>query len=117
MKIVALEKSELYDAVKALGGRYDWFTEKNEEKCSPPIIAYNPEHPLDITVKSVYFENDFLYFDAEDVEYGNEYNRCTLDDVEFGHIGFITDYLPTTDDVEDVSNIAAQEKLGKYLFT
>lgn len=112
-----LEYSELYAAVKALGGRYDWYDEENNEKCTPPIIAYNPEHPIDVTIKSVYIGNDnSLYFDAEDVEFLHEYKQCNLDDVEFGHIGFITDYLPETESIGDVSDVAEQERLGRHLF-
>lgn len=95
-----LEISELRDAIKAHGGRYAW----PDGISSGPIVIYNIEHPIDIEINDIWLDRNDILFNGEDVVTGEEYQDCEIGDVEFSHVGFITEYISATDTVKTVTN-------------
>lgn len=96
------EYQELYLAIKAHGGLYEWNTEDEDY----PIIAVNVDcicpNPTDVCVTKVYInEDDELKLEGEDKEFGEKIN-FKWDDVFAGHLSSIIDYLPCTTEVSSV---------------
>lgn len=100
--IKAQEYKELYIAVEAHGGLYEWDLSEGNY----PIIAVNVEsiapEPMDIDIYKVSIENGILKIYGKDKEYGNEISFKPKD-VFAGHLSFIIDYIPSTDSVDDVT--------------
>lgn len=104
-----LERQELIAAVKAHGGEYVFIDEDDEdwsEKDFPIVIAsfkYSDEQS-DYNVSRVTVdENGYLtiYGFRKDCDCPSDEGELYY--IEFGHIGNITDYIPETEDVKDVS--------------
>lgn len=96
------EYQELYLAIKAHGGLYEWDME-NEDY---PIIAVNVDcicpNPTDVCVTKAYIdENNELKLEGEDKEFGERVS-FKWDDVFAGHLSSIIDYLPCTIKVSSV---------------
>ena len=102
-EIKALECEELKLAIEAHGGCYEW---GGENIGNAPIIAIKsnksePE-PQDIEVTKVAILDGQLKISGvanknrEPVKFG-------VDDIFAGHLSFIIDYIPATDEVSDVS--------------
>jgi len=101
-EVKALEYEELKRAVEAHGGSYDWTI---NEGCSP-VIAINPEcsepGPVDIDVTKVVLRNGSLeIFGVDNIN--REPIDFDIDDIFAGHLSIITDYIPETDTISDVS--------------
>ncbi|MDR1459492.1 MAG: hypothetical protein LBI60_04695 [Bacteroidales bacterium] len=109
------EIAELIAAVNAHGGRYEWPVDDDEnddgeedddENKDRPIIAINPDNccpnPQDVEVISVSVNSGKL--ELEGVDKNDRYDvSFTPEEVFIGHLSFITDYIPETDTVSDVS--------------
>lgn len=102
-ELKALEYEELRRAIEAHGGSYEWDSKSGG---SYPIIAINsnksePE-PQDIEITKVTIVEGCLKISGVDNKYGEPVAFDT-DDIFAGHLSFIIDYLPATDEVSDVS--------------
>lgn len=102
-ELKALEYEELRRAIEAHGGSYEWDSKSGG---SYPIIAINsnksePE-PQDIEITKVAIVEGCLKISGVDNKYG-EPVKFDAGDVFAGHLSFIIDYLPATDEVSDVS--------------
>lgn len=102
-EVKALEFTELRRAIEAHGGFYEW-NKKNSG--SRPLIAINPDNskpsPQDIEVTKVAIVDGNIEISGVDNKYGEPID-FQLDDIFAGHISFITEYIPATDKVLDVS--------------
>lgn len=108
-KIKRQEYHELYLAVKAHGGSYEWSMEDNEDY---PIIAVNVNsiypNPTDVCVTKVYIDqDDSLRLEGEDKEYGEKI-IFEWDDVFAGHLSSIIDHIPCTAEVSSVRYIPSK---------
>ncbi len=101
-EVKALEYEELKRAVEAHGGSYDWTI---HDGCSP-VIAINPEcsepEPVDIDVTKVVLRNGSLEISGVDNTNGEPID-FNIDDIFAGHLSIITDYIPETYTISDVS--------------
>ena len=102
-EIKALECEELKLAIEAHGGCYEW---GGENIGNAPIIAINsnksePE-PQDIEVTKVAILDGQLKISGVDNKY-REPVKFDVDDIFAGHLSFIIDYIPATDEISDVS--------------
>lgn len=102
-ELKALEHEELKRAIEAHGGSYEWDSENGG---SYPIIAINsnksePE-PQDIEITKVSIVDGQLKISGVDNKYG-EPIKFDTDDIFAGHLSFIIDYIPATNEVSDVS--------------
>ncbi|WP_417190439.1 hypothetical protein [Bacteroides sp.] len=102
-EIKALECEELKLAIEAHGGCYEW---GGENIGNAPIIAINsnksePE-PQDIEVTKVAILDGQLKISGIDNK-NREPVKFDTDDIFAGHLSFIIDYIPATDEVSDVS--------------
>lgn len=101
-EVKALEYEELKRAVEAHGGSYDWII---HDGCSP-VIAINPEcsepEPVDIDVTKVVLRNGSLEISGVGNTNGEPID-FNIDDIFAGHLSIITDYIPETDTISDVS--------------
>lgn len=112
------EYQELYQAIKAHGGEYSWGTEDGEGNWSfnlgdYPIFAinttgYTPQ-PMDICIRSVRIENGRIKLEGEDNEFGNRIEFST-DDVFAGHLSYITDLIPATEQVSEVKAVPNEQR-------
>lgn len=105
-KLEALEREELKKAVLAHGGEFRFQTEdgENVEGVQMPIVMAGNRHwdaNCDCYITRVAVVDGILEIYGYDKEYGNEEMR--LDDVEFGHLSYIIDEIPETNDVKDVT--------------
>lgn len=99
----ALEYKELRRAIEAHGGSYQWDSENGG---SYPIIAINqnksePE-PQDVEITKVAIVEGCLKISGVDNKYG-EPVVFEVDDIFAGHLSFIIDYIPATDEVSNVT--------------
>lgn len=109
-KLDAIEREELIAAVKAHGGEYVFISEDDEDwsaKDYPIVIAsfkYSDEQ-ADYNVSRVTV-NDKGYLTIfgfrKDCDAPGDEDELYY--IEFGHIGNITDYIPETETVKDVSS-------------
>lgn len=101
--IKAQEYKELYAAVEAHGGVYQW----NPGNGSYPTIAVNVNciypHPRDINIYKVSVRENVLDIYGKDKEFGNDV-RIKPEEVFAGHLSFIIDYIPSTYTMDDVSS-------------
>ena len=111
-KLDEIERQELAAAVKAHGGEYVFINEDDEdwyERECPVIVASTrySDAQEDYTVSRVTVDEDgFLTIYGFDKEYGNPMNEHELYYIEYGHISSITDYIPETEIIKDVSQSA-----------
>lgn len=106
-ELKALEHEELKRAIEAHGDSYEWDSENGG---SYPIIAINsnksePE-PQDIEITKVAIIDGRLKISGVDNKYGGPV-KFDADDIFAGHLSFIIDYIPATDEVSDVSQSEA----------
>jgi hypothetical protein len=91
--------NELFRAVEAHGGCYEW---PDEEEA--PIIAVNPDcvapSPIDIIVTKAYIREGRLRLCGEEKEYGTEYD-FDPHEAFTGHLAYVIDCIPETDKVKD----------------
>lgn len=106
-EIKTLECCELKRAVSAHGGSYEW---SEENSGCPPIIAINPNNsapePQDVEITKVAVIDNCLEISGIDKRTG-EPIEFDIDDIFPGHLSFIIDYIPETDEVYDVSQPAS----------
>lgn len=105
-EIEAQEREELKKAVLAHGGEFRFQTENGGgiEGIQAPIVMAGDSHwetNCDCYITRVAIVNGFLEIYGYDKEYGNKEMR--LDDIEFGHLEYIIDEIPETDEVSDVT--------------
>lgn len=98
-EIEALDRRELLAAVKAHGGEYVFG--KDDAPC---IMAGDRhwDHNEDCNITRVVADGDWVEI------YGRPCEGCSeedvlLEDIEYGHIGYIIDYIPETEAVKDVT--------------
>lgn len=118
IEIKKKEYQELYQAIKAHGGEYSWGTEDEEgdwwfNLVDYPIVAvnttgYTPQ-PMDICIRSVRIENDRIELEGEDNEFRNRIEFST-DDVFAGHLSYITDLIPATEQVSEVKAVPNEQR-------
>lgn len=105
----AKEREELIAAVKAHGGEYVFIDEDDEdwdEREYPVIVASTrySDAQEDYTVSRVTVDEDgYLTIYGFRNEYGCPTDADELCHIEYGHISSITDYIPETETVKDVS--------------
>ncbi|WP_455674194.1 hypothetical protein [Phocaeicola sp.] len=96
------EYKELYAAVEAHGGTYEW----NLSEGNYPTIAVNVDsiypNPMDMNIYKVSIQDGILQIYGEDKEYGNNI-PFKLKDVFAGHLSSIIDYIPAAGDVDEVT--------------
>lgn len=101
--IKAQEYKELYAAVEAHGGIYEWDLSNGNY----PTIAVNADstcpNPTDVDIYKVSIQQGVLKIYGEDKEYGNDV-PFKPEDVFAGHLSSIIDYIPATRGVEDVTS-------------
>ena len=95
------ERQELFSAVQAHDGCYEW-----KEGKEHPIIAITPDNtipnPIDVNVTKVWIENGILHLCGE--EKNDRYEiKFKPDEVFAGHLSFIIGYLPEIGGTSDVS--------------
>lgn len=105
-ELEALEREELKKAVLAHGGEFRFQTKDGEEieGVSAPIVMAGDSHwdsNCDCVITRVAVVDGYLEIYGYDKEYGSE--EMWLDDVEFGHLSYIIDEIPETEDMKDVS--------------
>lgn len=105
-KLEALEREELKKAILAHGGEFRFLTEDGEEieGITAPIVMAGDSHwdsNCDCIITRVAVVDGYLEIYGYDKEYRDE--ELYLDDVEIGHLSYIIDEIPETDDVSDVS--------------
>lgn len=115
-KIRNLERIELMRALEAHGGSYEW----GEGDCCP-IIAVNPDssepEPEDVRVTKVAIIDGSIEIYGVDNKHGEPVD-FGIGDIFVGHVSFITDCIPETKEVSDVSiscpiNCCKSSKNGK----
>lgn len=105
----AVERTELKEAVKAHGGSFSFFNNDGEEiETGAPIVVasfkYAEEYSEYYVSKVVVDEHDILkiYGFPKESIFGIS-GEDILDTIEEGHISYITDYIPETEEIKDVS--------------
>ena len=101
------EQQELRQALEAHGGSYSWWNSNTGDwENEYPIVAVNVDNmcpePMDIIIRSVFIVDGVFCFDAENKEYGHDV-EVRASDFFPGHLSFIIDYIPATEDVDDVT--------------
>lgn len=103
-RIKQLEYKELFNAIQAHGGSYEWDLESGD---GYPIIAVNVDSicptPMDIVITKAYIENGHLHLEGEDNESGSPVD-FSCEDVFAGHLSYILHYLPETELVHSVKS-------------
>lgn len=111
-KLDAIEREELIAAVKAHGGEYVFISEDDEDwsvKDYPIVIAsfkYSDEQ-ADYNVSRVAVDDKgylTIFGFRKDCDAPEDEDELYY--IEFGYIGNITDYIPETETVKDVSSSA-----------
>lgn len=111
-KLDAIEKKELIAAVKAHGGEYvfihiddDGYCNEEEKNNAPIIMASTRcmDHYEDFYVSRVEIYAYHLIIYGWPIE-GYEDER-EIDSIAHGHLGYVIDHIPETNDVKDVTNI------------
>lgn len=105
-ELEALEREELKKAVLAHGGEFRFQTEDGESigDIQAPIVMAGDRHwdsNCDCIITRVAVVNGGLEIYGYDKEYGDK--EMWLDDVEFGHLSYIIDEIPETNEVKDVT--------------
>lgn len=108
-EIKALERIELERAVEAHGGSYDW--RKGNDVCCP-IIAINHDRcepePQDVEIFKVEILNGHLKITGVDNK-TRETITFKMEDIFPGHLSFIINYIPATEEVSDVSTLSSEK--------
>lgn len=102
---------ELQAALNAHSGSYTWGEENEDgdvelpdtDNC--PLILANPTHsdgPSDVYIAQISYGDNGFYIVAYTKEWLDEID-IEIDDIEIGHLEFIIDYIPETQEVSDVS--------------
>lgn len=117
-----LERKELIAAVEAHGGEYvfihldDEGDYDDDERNNAPIISGSygwMSNYEDFYVSRVEVRNGFLTLYGWDKEgYSDEHE---IDDVAHGHLGYVTDMIPETETVKDVTITTDKDKLRNII--
>lgn len=123
-KLDAIERNELEAAVKAHGGEYVFLSidedgdyDMKKLDSDTPIVAASTRYMdsyEDFYITRVVLKNEkYLTIYGILKEYlGDE---CELESVAHGHLGYITDCIPETDEVKDVSISSDKNKLYRIV--
>ena len=112
-EIEALDRRELLAAVKAHGGEYVFKDdEKGIDHYTPCVMAGDRhwDHNEDCNITRVVADGDWLEIYGVPCD-GLDDGEIYLDDIEYGHLSYITDYIPETEEVKDVTEKPAPIKL------
>lgn len=104
-ELEAIEREELKRAVLAHGGEFRFKTTDGNVPLGvqPPVVIAGDSHwesYCDCVITCVKVRNGNLEIYGYDKEYGNQE---MLLEVETGHLGYIIDEIPETEEVTDVS--------------
>ena len=97
------ELHELEIAVRRFGGEVHFgldYTGHDASGTERPVICVNLSHgegPEDVYINAIRIHDDCMEILAEHKEYGDPFILDT-DDIEFGHVSFITDNIPDNED-------------------
>lgn len=105
-EIEAIEREELKKAVLAHGGEFRFQTEDGGgiEGVQAPIVMAGTKHwesNCDCYITRIVVNDGFLEIYGYDKECGDK--ETLLTDIGFGHLGYIIDEIPETDEVQDVT--------------
>lgn len=105
-EIEANEYAELKKAVLAHGGEFRFQDEDGNDidDLFPPIICASNRHwesSCDCVVTRITVVDGCIKVYGYDKDYSDE--EVLLDDIEFGHISFIIDEIPETEETHDVT--------------
>lgn len=92
-KLHAKDIAELRRCLEAHGGEYDWNAPEHEDECCPIITVGLDYYVGDVDVKRVYFDNDGNIKIHADEHDGWADMTFGPEDVQFGHIDYIMDYM------------------------
>lgn len=106
-ELEAIEREELKRAVLAHGGEFKFFDENGDEvpETNYPIVLAGNSHwssNVDCIITRVAVVNDCLEIYGYDKEAYSD-SELYLEDVSLGQLGYITDAIPETDEVKDVT--------------
>lgn len=103
-KIKKREFDELYAALQAHGGFYEWPTDEEVER---PIIAVNSEefgdHPCDVEITCANISGYDIRLTGFEVDGYSEEIQFSCNDVETGHLSYIIDYIPEINEIANVT--------------
>jgi hypothetical protein len=109
-KIECIKQQEIAELTKALnahGGKFQWpMGDDGDDDVVRPVIAINPDgqcpDPTDVEVISVCVNSGRL--ELTGIEKNNGYEiPFTPEEVFAGHLSFIINYIPETEDIKDVT--------------
>lgn len=105
-KIRKQEARELRLALKAHGGEFTWIDNDDEQLYQPPIILVNlNDGPLDVVVHKAWLDDDYIELLAYDNYWGSLIN-IELEDIAPGHLAYLIEYMPVTDQIQSVATTA-----------
>lgn len=117
-RLERIAKEELKRAVMAHGGDFRFMTEDGEEiEGVDPVIVCACESDSE-TPEDYYISRVTITPNGRLVIYGfpkmycrYDFCDCLIDSVEFGHTMYITDAIPVTDKIQDVT-LTEEEKMN-----
>lgn len=93
-----LEIAELRRRIVALGGCVSWVDDEGEpiDGMDRPCVLVNTDcYAGDVDINKLWIdENGSFHINAEDNEYGYEVQNIEINEIAYGHIEYIFDYLP-----------------------
>lgn len=105
-ELETIERRELRRAVLAHGGEFKFANEEGEEKegLQMPIVSACPKHwdnMGDFYVTRIVVNGAYLFIYGRSID--SPYIEMLLDDIALGHIDYIIDEIPETEEVKDVT--------------
>lgn len=111
-----IEREELKKAVLAHGGEFCFKSKEGEDidGVYPPVVMAGDRHwdsNCDCVITRVVMNDGFLEIYGYD-EQCSIYDEILLSDFEYGHLGYIIDAIPETDEIEDVSTVSPVDEVA-----
>lgn len=92
-KLHAKDIAELRRCLEVHGGEYDWNAPEHEDECRPIITVGLDYYVGDVDVKRIFIDkNDQIRVEADEHD-GWADMEFSIDDVHFGHVEYIMDYM------------------------
>lgn len=110
------ERREIVAAVKAHGGEYVFIPEGSEDYMEDDNVTIMAGHRYSDKNKDFFVsrvavdENGELHIYGFDTEYDTPDDEDELFNIEYGHLEYILDAIPETDDVHDVREIPSENE-------
>lgn len=110
------ERREIVAAVKAHGGEYVFIPEDSENYMEDDNVTIMAGHQYSDKNKDFFVsrvtvdENGELHIYGFDTEYDTPDDEDELFNIEYGHLEYILDAIPETNDVHDVQEIPSENK-------